>query len=441
MNSFFGTDGIRAAIGTTLFTHQRLPEVAHAVSTWLTTNSANLEHKPRVIIIHDTRNACAYIKSIFKMVFFSQAIDVYDAGVVPTPAASFLIQKFNADCALIISASHNPWYDNGIKIIDRSGKLDTHAESTISALINTPQSITINYHNLGNETAIDGALEYFNALAPLFNEQFLLDTKVVLDCAHGATSTVAQKLFEFFGAQVVMLNNKPDGFNINQECGSLTPANLQKAVCDNVADIGFAFDGDGDRVIAVNHDGLIKNGDDILALLSKHPDYHNQTTIVGTIMSNIGFESWLNKQGKILTRTPVGDKHVAQKLEEFNALLGGEQSGHIILKNYTNTGDGVLVALKILQTMLLLDDKSFKTFTPYPQVLLTIPVKRMCDLSESPYDQLIQAAQQQVPSGRISVRYSGTEKNMLRIMVESELLQDARTIAQLLATRLQKELS
>ncbi len=441
MNSFFGTDGIRAAIGTALFTQERLPEVAQAVSAWLTTNYATAVHKPRVVIIHDTRNACAYIKSIFKMVFLSQAIDVYDAGVVPTPAATFLIQKFNVDCALIISASHNPWHDNGIKIIDRFGKLHKDAESIISTLINNPQPLEINYHNLGNETYIDGAQEYCNALAPLFKELFLSGTKVVLDCAHGATSTVAQKLFEFFGAQVILINNKPDGFNINEECGSLTPATLQKAVLDNAADIGFAFDGDGDRVIAVNHCGTIKNGDDILALLSKHPDYLQQTTLVGTIMSNVGFESWLNKQGKTLTRTAVGDKYVAQKLEEFNSLLGGEQSGHIILKNYTNTGDGILVALKVLETMLLLHNKNFETFTPYPQVLLTVPVKRMCDLSESPYDQLIQAAQKLVPLGRISVRYSGTEKNMLRIMVESELLQDAHTIAEHLATRLQKELS
>ncbi len=441
MNSFFGTDGIRAAIGTGLFTQEQLPEVAQAVTGWLNKSYATATYKPRIIIIHDTRNACAYIKSVFKMVLLSQTIDVVDAGIVPTPAATFLLEKYHADCAIIISASHNPWHDNGIKIIDRSGKLHKDAESIISALIHNPEPCTINYHNLGNEIYIDGAQEYCNALTLLFEKNFLQQTKIVLDCAHGATSTVAQKLFEFFGAQVVMLNNKPDGFNINQHCGSLTPAHLQKAVVDTGADIGFAFDGDGDRVIAVNREGVIKNGDDILALLSNHPDYHHQTTIVGTIMSNIGFESWLNKRGKILTRTAVGDKYVAQKLEECNALLGGEQSGHIILKNYTNTGDGILVALKIVQTMLVMDNKKFETFTPYPQVLLTIPVKRMCDLSESPYDQLIQAAQKQVPSGRISVRYSGTEKNMLRIMVESELLQDAHSIAQHLAARLQKELS
>lgn len=441
MNSFFGTDGIRGAIGTSVFTQQRLPEVAHAISSWLTLSYSKGVYKARVVIIHDTRNSCAYIKSIFKMVFFSQAIDVFDAGVLPTPAATFLIKKFDADCALIISASHNSWQDNGIKIIDRYGKLQSDAEQIISALINNPERMKINYSNLGNETYIDGVQEYTQALVPHFKNRFLLGLNVVLDCAHGATSIVAQKIFEFFGAQVILLNNKPDGFNINQNCGSLNPATLQKAVLDNNADIGFAFDGDGDRVIAVSPEGIVKNGDDILALLSQHPDYTNQTTIVGTIMSNVGFESWLNKREKILLRAAVGDKYVAQKLEEFNGLLGGEQSGHIILKNYTNTGDGILVALKVMQTILLLNNRKFETFKPYPQVLLTIPVKRMCNLSESPYDQMIQAAQKLVPLGRISVRYSGTEKNMIRIMVESELLHDAHSIAQHLATRLQKELS
>ncbi|MBY0109614.1 MAG: hypothetical protein K2X90_00715 [Candidatus Babeliaceae bacterium] len=441
MNSFFGTDGIRAEIGTSLFTQQRLPEVAGAMSAWIKTKYAKSDYKPRVVIIHDTRNSCAYIKSIFKTVFLSQSLDVYDAGIVPTPGAAFLIKKFNADCALIISASHNPWHDNGIKIIDRSGKLHKDAEMYISDQIHTPKLLEIDYYNLGNETYIDGAQEYINALMPLFKEGFLSNIKIVLDCAHGATSFVAQKLFEYFGAKIVLLNNKPDGFNINQECGSLKPENLQRAVLDNAADIGFAFDGDGDRVIAINNTGCVKNGDDILALLSNHPDYNDQKIVVGTIMSNLGFEYWLNKQEKTLIRAAVGDKYVAQKLEEYNVFLGGEQSGHIILKNYINTGDGILVALKILQTMLLQDNKNFETFVPYPQVLLTIPVKRMCDLSENPYNLLIQTAQSLLILGRVSVRYSGTEKNMLRIMVESELLQDAHSVAQRLAHTLQKELS
>jgi phosphoglucosamine mutase len=441
MNSFFGTDGIRAAIGSALFTHQRLPEVALAVSIWLAGSNKAVDRKPRVVIIHDTRNACAYIKSIFKMVFLSQSIDVYDAGVVPTPAAPFLIEKLNADCALIISASHNPWHDNGIKIIDRSGKLDAHAEAIISKLIHMPEPLKINYYNFGSETSIDGATEYCNAVIPLFEKDFLSGIKIVLDCAHGATSSVAPKIFEFFGAELVVLNNKPDGFNINHQNGPLAPDILQHIVVELHALVGLAFDGDGDRVIAVNQDGIIKNGDDILALLSTHPEYHQELTLIGTIMSNIGFESWLNSRGKKLLRTGVGDKYVAQKLEESNALLGGEQSGHIILKNYTNTGDGILVALKILETMILTDNKKFETFVPYPQVLLTIPVQRMCDLSENPYYQLIEAAQKELSRGRVSVRYSGTEKNMLRIMVESELLHHAHSIAQDLATSLQKELS
>lgn len=441
MNSFFGTDGIRAAVGTALFTQQHLPTVAQAIAAWLKTTHAKNSSRPRIVIIHDTRNSCAYIKSVFKMVFLANSIDVYDAGVLPTPAATYLLQKYDFDCALVISASHNAWHDNGIKIIDRSGKLTADAETAITAAIQQPQSPEINYHNLGQETIIDGVSEYKQKITKLFKPHFLEKLKIVLDCAHGATAAGAPAIFEYFGAQVIAINTQPDGFNINAACGAVHLEALQAAVRKHDAHIGFAFDGDGDRVIAVNRHGVIKNGDDIIALLSRHPDYQKEPFIVGTIMSNIGFEVWLGAQGKKLIRTTVGDKYVAQALTQQHALLGGEQSGHIILKNYTNTGDGILVALKVLETIILLENYDFETFKPYPQVLLTIPVKRMCDLSESPYEKLIQAAQQLIPSGRISVRYSGTEKNMLRIMVESELLHDADTIAHNLADSLQRELS
>jgi phosphoglucosamine mutase len=441
MSSFFGTDGIRASMGTALFTQDNLPSVAHAISRWLNDTYKKDAAKPRVLIIYDTRNSCAYIKSVFKMVFLSASIDVFDAGVLPTPAAAYLIKKYGYSCALIISASHNPWHDNGIKIMDASGKLSPQAEQIITEYINHPAPTTINYLDLGNETIINGLHEYHDALAQFFKPNFLRSTKIVIDCAHGATSTIAPAIFKYLGAETITLNNQPNGFNINEQCGSLTPQKLQEAVAAHGADIGFAFDGDGDRVIAVNRSGHLKNGDDILALLSQHPDYADQKVVVGTIMSNVGLQSWLNKQNKKLLRTAVGDKYVAQVLHEQHLLMGGEQSGHILLKNYTNTGDGILVALKTLEALTILDNKDFETFAPFPQILLTVPVKKMCDLSENPYDILIEQAEKLIPCGRISVRYSGTEKNMLRIMVESELLHDARTIAHDLAASLQKELS
>ncbi len=441
MNSFFGTDGIRGTMGTAPFTHHSLPIIAQGLSKWINAHYKKGTIKPRVLMIHDTRNSCAYIKSLFKMVFLGDSIDVFDAGVLPTPAAYHLIKKNNYDCALIISASHNPWHDNGIKVIDSSGKLSPQAENAITEYINNPTTPDVQYKDLGNEYTLNGTQEYLDILKKLFKPHFLESTKIVLDCAHGATTILAQRLFEHFGATVIMLNNQPNGFNINQECGSCNPAGLQEAVIEHQATMGFAFDGDGDRVIAVNQKGVIKNGDDIIALLSQHPDYADERLIIGTIMSNVGFQAWLKKQNKQLLRTAVGDKYVAQALTDNQLLLGGEQSGHIILKNYSSTGDGLLVALKVLETIILLNNIDFETFTPFPQILLTVPVKRVCNLSEKPYDILIEEAERSIPSGRISVRYSGTEKNMLRIMVESEVMQEAHTVAHNLAHSLQKELS
>ncbi len=441
MDSFFGTDGIRASIGTSFFTHETLPPVAHAIGRWITTTYARENVHPRTLIIHDTRNSCAYIKAACKTVFLAMGIDVFDAGVLPTPAAAFLIKKNGYDCALIISASHNPWYDNGIKIMDGSGKLSPQAEQMMSTYIMNPVPLQIDYRNLGQEKIVDGIQEYHDVLIPFFEKNFLQGKKIVLDCANGATSAIAPEMFAHFGAEVIPLNQQPDGFNINLACGSLAPEQLKQAVLHHQADMGFAFDGDGDRVLMMNKEGVLKNGDDILALLSQHPDYVQQTTIVGTIMSNLGLEAWLTAQNKKFIRTAVGDKYVVQALNTHQALLGGERSGHIVLKNYTHTGDGLLVALKIAETLLLLNNPMAQTFTPFPQVLLTVPVKKICNLAENPYDGLIQQAEKLIPSGRISVRYSGTEKNMLRIMVESELFHDAHTIAHHLAHSLQKELS
>ncbi len=436
----FGTDGIRGRLGSALFTQQQLCNLAHAISAWLKKRSAQSATRPRILILHDTRNSSGYIKSLFKMVFLSQTIDIDDAGVLPTPAADFLIKKKGYDCALIISASHNPWYDNGIKIIDRTGKLDAAAEKMIASHLDDLQQ-SVDYINFGNEYMLHGTDEYRAIIASFFQPNFLQGLKIVLDCAHGATSAVAPALFQNCGAQVITLHNQPNGFNINDACGSLYPEKLRTAVLEQQADFGFAFDGDGDRVLAVNRMGELKNGDDFLALLSTHPDYSKERIIVGTTMTNVGLGAWLAQAGKKLVRTPVGDKYVAQGLEEYQAFLGGEQSGHIILKNHTHTGDGILVALKSIEAALLTNNTNFNTFVPFPQVLLTIPVKKMCNLSENPYLQLIEYAQQLIPSGRISVRYSGTEKNMLRIMVESDLLAQAHTIAQDLALLLQRELS
>jgi phosphoglucosamine mutase len=241
---------------------------------------------------------------------------------------------------------------------------------------------------------------------------------IVVDAAHGATYRTAPRIFKKLGAQVIMIHNKPNGYNINEACGAVHPESLQQAVIVHGADIGFAFDGDGDRITAVNALGEIKNGDDILALLSEHPAYKQCTTIVGTIMSNCGLEQFLQKQQKNLIRTPVGDKYIAQKLIEEQVMLGGEPSGHIICNDILSTGDGVLAALRVVESMLFNNNPLLTTFTKYPSMLTSIATEHKPDLTQEPYAIIIRDAQQALPHGRIIVRYSGTEP-VLRVMVEA----------------------
>ena len=237
-----------------------------------------------------------------------------------------------------------------------------------------------------------------------------------------------------------MLNNKPDGININAKCGATDLSSLQKSVLENKADIGFAFDGDGDRLMLVSFSGETKNGDDILALLSQHTVYKDQNTLVGTVMSNQGLEVFLQNTGKKLLRTAVGDKYVLQALCENSFLLGGEQSGHIILKDLTATGDGILAALRICEVIQETNNWALNTFEKYPQILLNVTIAHKKDLNSSSIQAIIKAAEKNIISGRILFRYSGTE-NLLRVMVEEKDLQRAQTIAHNLAQELKNFLS
>jgi Phosphomannomutase len=241
------------------------------------------------------------------------------------------------------------------------------------------------------------------------------------------------------GADIIALNTSPNGTNINNECGALHTTHLQQEVVKQHADIGFAFDGDGDRVIAVNRNGGAKNGDDIIALLSQHPLYMQQKTIVGTIMSNHGLELFLHAQGKHLVRTAVGDKYVAAYLNDHQNLLGGEQSGHIIMYDYLQTGDGMMTALRIIETIIMTNNWDMKTFERLPQILINIPVVHKRDLKDPDIASIITHYEQQLDSGRVIVRYSGTE-NLLRVMVEDTTQKAAQTIGTNLGKALQQKL-
>jgi len=439
MTTFFGTDGIRSKVGTELLQQHTLPVVGQTIALWA---HQKYGAQPRILIAHDTRTSCAYIKSGLKSGLLLHNIIVYDAGVLSTPAAYHIIRtQKNFDAALVISASHNPYYDNGIKLIDKTtGKLSSTDERIISTLLMEHTTQHFTYDFFGTDVPLPEARAlYKEQILALFPAHFLRGLRIVLDTAHGATYACAPDIFTQLGAEVIAINNTPNGTNINHQSGALHLESLQQAVITHTAHIGFAFDGDGDRVMAVNKHGAIKNGDDILALLTTHPTYQNSNTIVGTIMSNYGFEQFLITHNKQLLRTPVGDKYIAEQLQKNNLILGGEQSGHIILHDILNTGDGILVALKIIETLLYTNNWDFVTFDKYPQVLINVPVSCRKDLESEPLATIIAHAQSSLSAGRLVVRFSGTEL-LLRVMVEAASHTDAETIAYSIAHTLEKKL-
>ncbi len=437
--TLFGTDGIRQAFGNAPLTVLDLQQLGHAFATWAHKQYGD---SPTIIIAHDTRASCALIKAALKTSLLQYGIAIYDAGTLPTPALYHLVthtKKFN--CGIMITASHNPHTDNGIKLIDaHTGKLSEKDEQAITTLFyqtKKPDNPICFGSDIPYPTA---AKEYTTKVQAMFPVNFLQDKKVVLDCAHGATHAIAPQLFALFGANTIVINNTPNGTNINDACGAVHPEQLQQAVVQHGADAGCAFDGDGDRVIAVNHKGKIKDGDEILALLHTHPTYKNQSTVVSTIMANEGLAVWLAKRNIKLLRTAVGDKHVAQALQKHNFLLGGEQSGHIIMSDYANTGDGIVTALRILQTMLLTDNKNMYTFDRYPQILINVPVGVKKNLNDKMIHAVIAAYKQQLSAGRLVVRYSGTQP-LLRVMVEDKKYEHAHAIGTQLAQKLKQMLN
>lgn len=431
--NLFGTDGIRSKVGQMPLIPNDLINLGKAICLWAQSKNKS----PKIIIATDTRISGSLIKNLLKSGILSYESTIYDAEILPTPAIYYLVQnqkKFNL--GIMITASHNPYHDNGIKIIDQSNdKLTKNDELKISEIFYKNNFPVIDYENIGTDIQYAQAKEkYINNFNNFFEKDFLSNTKIVIDCANGATSDLAPKIFRNFGAEVIAINDKSDGKNINKNCGSTKPIDLQKTVIKQHADIGFAFDGDGDRIVAVNQEGSIKDGDDILALLSDNPIYESHT-IVSTIMSNYGLELLLKNKNKTLIRTPVGDKFISQGLIQNNLLLGGEQSGHIILRDYLNSSDGIFTALRILQHIKRSNNMPMYTFTKLPQLTINMPIDSRQNLNAAPYATIINNWEQKLQPGRLIVRYSGTEP-YLRIMVETTNLDEANRIA----TELSQEL-
>lgn len=489
----FGTDGIRGRADEFPFTNEALVRLGWAIAQWInktygsvgSVGSGTTQKKTtqtnkiltRILIGTDTRESCTRIKQALvsglqllknetsREISHAEIIDhgitdidieIIDAGVIPTPAIYKLIKtEPDFDIGIVISASHNPYHDNGIKLFqEKTGKLTPEDEHIICDFFTkypgtqTDISIETNPETIlekklsTNKTIIweQARDSYIKAVTERFTPDFLLGYTIVLDCAHGATYNVAQSIFNKLGASVITLAVEPDGTNINNSCGSLHPENLQKAVVAHNAHVGFAFDGDGDRVIAVDKHGTIKDGDDILALLLELPEYKNLDRVVGTVMTNNGFEESLVRKNKLLLRTPVGDKYIAACLDTEKLLLGGENSGHIIMKDYLATGDGIFVALKVLESMIINKNWLLKTFNKHAQILINLPITTKQDLAQEPCVSIILQHERDLHDGRVLVRYSGTE-NVLRVMAEGPNYEQTHACARLLAQELQEVLN
>lgn len=439
-HNIFGTDGIRARMGSEFFTAQSLMHIGSSIAQWA---QQKFGHPPRILLGHDTRESCAFVKSAMQSGLLLNGSIIYDAQIVPTPVVCQIVSCSNQfDLGLIISASHNPYYDNGIKLVcAQSGKISLEDELIISTLYYKQATHSFSYNSFGATYYWPYAYqEYIKTVEEFTYTGFLTGKKIVLDCAHGATYQFAQQVFHHFGAHVIVINNQPTGTNINEKCGALHLRSLQDAVVAHKADIGFAFDGDGDRVIAVNKNGKIKDGDDILALLLQHISYAQESGIVGTVMTNQGFAVYLKEKDKKLLRTPVGDKHISEQLIKDTMLLGGEQSGHIIMRDYMDSGDGIFTALRLLQTLMHTHNWEMETFNKFPQILINVPIAIKKDLSQPQFAQLIAEYEAQLHGGRLLVRYSGTEP-VLRVMVEDADLDTAQNIGTQLSQMLAQQLS
>ena len=430
MKKIFGTDGIRCIVNQEPMTTETCLKIAKVTGYLL---SHTNKYKRRVLISKDTRLSGYLFEPLLTAGFISMGMDVVLVGPLPTPALPMLIRSLRADLGVMITASHNTYEYNGLKFFDSEGyKFNRTIEKKIENIISSTSQYNkiINLSNLsGKALRLDDAQGRYSEYlkSTLNNKTTYKNLKVVLDCANGATYNVAPNLFWELGCEVIVINNIPDGKNINLECGAVNVTSLSKKVIKEKADIGFAFDGDGDRVIAVDEKGSLIDGDNIIALFAEsflQLNQLNKMTVVTTVMSNLGFEEFLKKKlGIKLIRTNVGDVNVIEKMKKQKYSLGGEQSGHIILGNYLGTGDGILAALKILEIFYFKKIKASKLFDlydKYPQIKINIPIKKM--MNKISQTRLNKLAHQYIKANsdlRFLIRESGTEP-LIRVLVEGK---------------------
>ena len=422
---YFGTDGIRGRVGEAPITPDFMLKLGWATGKVFANKDGT---KPTVVIGKDTRVSGYMLESALQAGLVAAGANVKLLGPLPTPGIALLTRTQKADAGIVISASHNPYFDNGIKFFNGHGsKLSDELELEIEAMIDSPME-TVDSEQLGKATRIaDAAGRYVEYCKSTFPDNLSLkDMKLVIDCAHGATYHIAPAVFEELGAATVMIGATPDGYNINDGVGSTEPAALQAKVLEEGADIGIAFDGDGDRLQMVNASGELLTGDDVLYVLAMHrlASGASDAGIVGTLMTNMGLELALEAGGLRLARAKVGDRYVKELMVAEGWSLGGESSGHIICGDLSTTGDGVIAALQVLAAVKA-SGKSLEALTsglnPLPQVLVNVRIAKGFDLSAHPS---IGEACRRVESelegrGRLLLRSSGTEP-VIRVMVEGD---------------------
>jgi phosphoglucosamine mutase len=449
----FGTDGIRGAANRPPMTPDIVLKVGQAMGLMLRKLPGRQGTKRMVLIGKDTRLSGYMVEQALASGLNSMGIGVQLTGPLPTPGIGFLARNMRVDAGVIISASHNPYSDNGIKIFGADGfKIPDSMEREIERLV-AEEDLTKHLaapDSIGRTRRIDDAagryIVYAKNSFPL--NLSLEGMRIVLDCANGAAYKVAPAIFSELGADLIVIGDKPDGYNVNDECGALHPANLSGAVQRYRADIGISLDGDADRVIMADEKGEIVNGDHILAICALHLAKKKslpQNTIVATQMSNVGLDLAMKKNGIYVVRTDVGDKNVVEAMRQQGYSLGGEQSGHIIHLDYSTTGDGCVAALNVL-AVLRSEGKALSTakniMEDVPQVLINARVNQRKDLASIPgYQKVIQAAEAKLKGdGRLFVRFSGTEP-VIRVLVEGRDKVQIGQLAEEIAKFLQAELS
>ena len=441
--ALFGTDGIRGLANRELTAEIAL-DVAVAAAHILVESKSG---RAKAIVGQDSRASGEFLEAAVVAGLTSAGVDVYRVGVLPTPAISYLIQESGADLGVMISASHNPMPDNGIKLFASSGgKLDDSLEAAIEHRMEEPCERPIG-RNVGRAINDDSALDRYVSFLLKSISTKLTGIKVVVDCANGAASKAAPMALKAAGAEVIAIANQPDGWNINDGVGSTHLDFLRKSVLENKADIGIAHDGDADRCLAIAADGSEIDGDQILAIITlglKAAHKLKGDTVVGTVMSNLGFIKAMERAEVKVITTPVGDRYVLEKLLAEDFVIGGEQSGHIINRQFANTGDGILTALQILQEMAR-TKKSIKELASvmerFPQVLINVKdVDKDRLPSSSAISDAVNSAEKELgTSGRVLLRASGTEK-LVRVMVEASSDNLAHKIAENLAKVVKAEL-